>query len=147
MASLTVWKHQIMPSPKTRLGRSASVATNVSAHRLSRRIAPADPPPPPPPAEPSELDKAQAAWSATTEQMAGFRAATLAFNTLAKDAERVRISRPVGRMWSDCGGDAIEGPWDGEEAITLLPDLDAGATGAMNSAGSSQAMHRSNSGA
>jgi dihydrodipicolinate synthase/N-acetylneuraminate lyase len=29
------------------------------------------------------------------------------------------------------GGDDIEGPWDGEEAITLLPDLDAGATGAM----------------
>ena len=29
------------------------------------------------------------------------------------------------------GGDAIEGPWDGEEAITLIPDLDAGATGAM----------------
>ncbi|MEO5794975.1 MAG: dihydrodipicolinate synthase family protein [Rhodoferax sp.] len=29
------------------------------------------------------------------------------------------------------GGEAIEGPWDGEEAITLLPDLDAGATGAM----------------
>jgi dihydrodipicolinate synthase/N-acetylneuraminate lyase len=29
------------------------------------------------------------------------------------------------------GGDAIEGPWDGEEAITLMPDLDAGATGAM----------------
>ena len=29
------------------------------------------------------------------------------------------------------GGDAILGPWDGEEAITLLPDLDAGATGAM----------------
>jgi 4-hydroxy-tetrahydrodipicolinate synthase/2-keto-3-deoxy-L-arabinonate dehydratase len=29
------------------------------------------------------------------------------------------------------GGDAIEGPWDGEEAITLLPDLDAGATGSM----------------
>lgn len=29
------------------------------------------------------------------------------------------------------GGSAIEGPWDGEEAITLLPDLDAGATGAM----------------
>ena len=28
------------------------------------------------------------------------------------------------------GGDAIEGPWDGEEAITLLADLDAGATGA-----------------
>ena len=29
------------------------------------------------------------------------------------------------------GGDAVEGPWDGEEAITLMADLDAGATGAM----------------
>ncbi|RZL57318.1 MAG: dihydrodipicolinate synthase family protein [Variovorax sp.] len=29
------------------------------------------------------------------------------------------------------GGEAVEGPWDGEEAITLLSDLDAGATGAM----------------
>jgi 4-hydroxy-tetrahydrodipicolinate synthase len=29
------------------------------------------------------------------------------------------------------GGDDIEGPWDGEEAITLMADLDAGATGAM----------------
>lgn len=29
------------------------------------------------------------------------------------------------------GGDSIEGPWDGEEAITLMADLDAGATGAM----------------
>jgi 2-keto-3-deoxy-L-arabinonate dehydratase len=29
------------------------------------------------------------------------------------------------------GGAAVEGPWDGEEAITLLPDLDAGATGSM----------------
>ena len=28
-------------------------------------------------------------------------------------------------------GDAVEGPWDGEEAITLLADLDAGATGSM----------------
>lgn len=31
------------------------------------------------------------------------------------------------------GGDAIEGPFDGEEAITLLADLDAGATGSMTS--------------
>ena len=31
----------------------------------------------------------------------------------------------------ELGGAAIEGPWDGEEAITLLADLDAGATGAM----------------
>ena len=33
------------------------------------------------------------------------------------------------------GGDVIEGPWDGEEAITLMADLDAGATGAMTGGG------------
>jgi 2-keto-3-deoxy-L-arabinonate dehydratase len=33
------------------------------------------------------------------------------------------------------GGQTIEGPWDGEEAITLLPDLDAGATGSMTGGG------------
>jgi len=33
------------------------------------------------------------------------------------------------------GGSAIEGPWDGEEGITLLADLDAGATGAMTGGG------------
>ena len=33
------------------------------------------------------------------------------------------------------GGDSIVGPWDGEEAITLLADLDAGATGAMTGGG------------
>lgn len=33
------------------------------------------------------------------------------------------------------GSDAIEGPWDGEEAITLLADLEAGATGAMTGGG------------
>ncbi len=33
------------------------------------------------------------------------------------------------------GGAAIEGPWDGEEAITLLADLDAGATGSMTGGG------------
>lgn len=32
------------------------------------------------------------------------------------------------------GGDTIEGPFDGEEGITLLADLDAGATGSMTSA-------------
>ena len=31
------------------------------------------------------------------------------------------------------GGDTIEGPFDGEEGITLLADLDAGATGTMTS--------------
>ena len=30
-------------------------------------------------------------------------------------------------------GDVMEGPWDGEESITLLADLDAGATGTMPS--------------
>jgi 4-hydroxy-tetrahydrodipicolinate synthase len=33
------------------------------------------------------------------------------------------------------GGDAIVGPWDGEEGITLMADLDAGATGAMTGGG------------
>ncbi|MGB3876494.1 MAG: dihydrodipicolinate synthase family protein [Shinella zoogloeoides] len=32
------------------------------------------------------------------------------------------------------GGAVIEGPFDGEEAITLMADLDAGATGVMSSA-------------
>ncbi|MBB3257399.1 2-keto-3-deoxy-L-arabinonate dehydratase [Paraburkholderia bannensis] len=32
-------------------------------------------------------------------------------------------------------GDAVEGPWDGEEGITLLADLHAGATGAMTGGG------------
>jgi 2-keto-3-deoxy-L-arabinonate dehydratase len=33
------------------------------------------------------------------------------------------------------GGAAIEGPWDGEEGITLGADLDAGATGTMTGGG------------
>ena len=33
------------------------------------------------------------------------------------------------------GGDAVEGPWDGEEAITLMADLEAGATGSMTGGG------------
>jgi len=33
------------------------------------------------------------------------------------------------------GGAAIEGPWDGEEGITLFADLEAGATGAMTGGG------------
>jgi len=40
------------------------------------------------------------------------------------------------------GGDAIEGPWDGEEAITLLPDLDAGATGSMTGGGYPDGIRR-----
>jgi dihydrodipicolinate synthase/N-acetylneuraminate lyase len=38
------------------------------------------------------------------------------------------------------GGPAVEGPWDGEEGITLLADLDAGATGAMTGGGYPDAM-------
>jgi len=34
----------------------------------------------------------------------------------------------------EAGGDAIQGPFDGEESITLMADLDAGATGTMPSA-------------
>ena len=34
----------------------------------------------------------------------------------------------------DAGGEAIEGPFDGEESITLMADLDAHATGTMPSA-------------
>jgi 4-hydroxy-tetrahydrodipicolinate synthase len=33
------------------------------------------------------------------------------------------------------GADVIQGPWDGEEGITLFPDLEAGITGAMTGAG------------
>jgi 2-keto-3-deoxy-L-arabinonate dehydratase len=40
------------------------------------------------------------------------------------------------------GGDAVEGPWDGEEAITLMADLDAGATGTMPSAAYPDALRR-----
>jgi len=39
------------------------------------------------------------------------------------------------RTLLELGGEAIEGPWDGEEGITLLADLDAGATGAMTGGG------------
>ena len=38
------------------------------------------------------------------------------------------------RNLHQAGGDAIEGPFDGEESITLMADLDAGATGTMPSA-------------
>ena len=40
------------------------------------------------------------------------------------------------------GGAAIEGPWDGEEAITLLPDFDAGATGSMTGGGYPDGIRR-----
>lgn len=39
------------------------------------------------------------------------------------------------RTLIELGGAAIEGPWDGEEAITLMSDLEAGATGTMTGGG------------
>ncbi len=60
---------------------------------------------------------------------------------LAREVPRVRyfkIEVPAAaaklRGLIDAGGDAIEGPFDGEESITLMADLDAGATGTMPSA-------------
>ena len=40
------------------------------------------------------------------------------------------------------GGAAVEGPWDGEEGITLLADLDAGATGSMTGGGYPDGMRQ-----
>jgi 4-hydroxy-tetrahydrodipicolinate synthase len=60
---------------------------------------------------------------------------------MAREIEEVRlfkIETPQAaaklRALVEAGGDAIEGPFDGEEAITLIADLDAGATGTMTSA-------------
>ncbi len=39
------------------------------------------------------------------------------------------------RAMLELGGEAIEGPWDGEEGITLMADLEAGATGTMTGGG------------
>jgi dihydrodipicolinate synthase/N-acetylneuraminate lyase len=70
--------------------------------------------------------------------MAGTPLSAAFLARLAQDHERVRYFKieTAGaasklRELIELGGDAIEGPWDGEEAITLLADLDAGATGAM----------------
>src|SRR6201994_3135911 len=55
---------------------------------------------------------------------------------LAKEFDNIRyfkIEVPMAaaklRGLIAAGGSAIEGPWDGEEAITLMADLDAGMTG------------------
>lgn len=60
---------------------------------------------------------------------------------MAKEIEQVKLFKievPQAaaklRALIEAGGDVIEGPFDGEEAITLLADLDAGATGSMTSA-------------
>ena len=49
---------------------------------------------------------------------------------------KIEIPGTAGKLRSliEQGGTAIEGPFDGEESITLMADLDAGATGTMPSA-------------
>jgi len=49
---------------------------------------------------------------------------------------KIEVSGAAAKLRSliAAGTDAIEGPFDGEESITLLADLDAGATGTMPSA-------------
>jgi 2-keto-3-deoxy-L-arabinonate dehydratase len=61
---------------------------------------------------------------------------------MAKEIEnlayfKIEVPRAAEKLRAliEAGGAAIEGPWDGEEAITLLADLDAGATGAMTGGG------------
>jgi 4-hydroxy-tetrahydrodipicolinate synthase len=61
---------------------------------------------------------------------------------MAKEIEnlayfKVEVPRAAEKLRAliEAGGAAIEGPWDGEEAITLMADLDAGATGAMTGGG------------
>jgi dihydrodipicolinate synthase/N-acetylneuraminate lyase len=74
--------------------------------------------------------------------MAGTPLSAAFLARIAKDHAQVRYFKieTAGaasklRELIELGGDAIEGPWDGEEAITLLADLDAGATGAMTGGG------------
>jgi dihydrodipicolinate synthase/N-acetylneuraminate lyase len=49
---------------------------------------------------------------------------------------KIEVPQAASKLRSliEAGGDAIEGPFDGEESITLMADLDAGATGTMPSA-------------
>ncbi len=49
---------------------------------------------------------------------------------------KIETPQAAGKLRSliRAGGEAIQGPFDGEEAITLMADLDAGATGTMPSA-------------
>lgn len=49
---------------------------------------------------------------------------------------KIEVPGAAGKLRAliEAGGDAIAGPFDGEEAITLMADLDAGATGTMTSA-------------
>lgn len=50
---------------------------------------------------------------------------------------KIEVSQAAAKLREliELGGDSVLGPWDGEEAITLMADLEAGATGAMTGGG------------
>lgn len=59
-------------------------------------------------------------------------------STMAREIEnlayfKIEVPQAAAKLRAliEAGGEAVIGPWDGEEAITLMADLDAGATGAM----------------
>jgi len=61
---------------------------------------------------------------------------------LAREVEnvayfKIEVAQAAAKLRAlvELGGEAIVGPWDGEEAITLMADLDAGATGSMTGGG------------
>ena len=56
----------------------------------------------------SELEAAQAAWRPTSAQLDGARKAAAEFGQWAIAAEEIRPSKPVGRVWSNFGGEALE---------------------------------------
>ena len=70
-----------------------------------------------------------AQWAREIEHVSHFKIESA--GAAAKLREMIRL-----------GGDAIPGPWDGEESITLLADLDAGATGTMPSASIPDVLRR-----
>jgi 4-hydroxy-tetrahydrodipicolinate synthase len=69
---------------------------------------------------------------------------TLSVELLARMAKEIPLLKcfkietpqaaPKPRALIAAGGEAIKGPFDGEESITLMADLNAGATGTMSSA-------------
>ncbi len=87
---------------------------------------------------------AEAAGIPIMVQDAPLSGVTLSVSFLARLAREVplvryfKIETPQAasklRALISAGGAAIEGPFDGEEGITLMADLDAGATGTMTSA-------------
>ena len=68
---------------------------------------------------------------------------------MARELEQIRYFK-IETQWAASklrelirlGGETIEGPWDGEEGITLMADLDAGATGAMTGGGYPDGIRR-----